>query len=60
MEGTEIPLFDTRIPMSRRVPSSTLSKRPVILTAPSSSVAVAYLALADEVLAAYTTRGADS
>lgn len=59
MEGTEIPLFDTRIPMSRRVPSSTLSKRPVVLTSPSSSVAVAYRTLADEVLAAYTTRGLD-
>jgi chromosome partitioning protein len=59
MEGTDIPLFATRIPMSRRVPSSTLSKRPVVLMAPASSVAVAYLALADEVLAAYTTRGSD-
>jgi chromosome partitioning protein len=59
MEGTDIPLFDTRIPMSRRVPSSALSKRPVVLTAPSSTVAVAYRALADEVLAAYTTKGPD-
>jgi chromosome partitioning protein len=57
MEGTDLPLFATRIPLSRRVPSSTLSKRPVVLTAPSSSVALAYTALADEILAAYTTRG---
>jgi chromosome partitioning protein len=57
MEGTDIPLFATRIPLSRRVPSSTLSKRPVVLTAPSSSVALAYTALADEILAAYSTRG---
>jgi chromosome partitioning protein len=57
MEGTDIPLFATRIPLSRRVPSATLSKRPVVLTAPSSSVAAAYLALADEVLTAYGTRG---
>ncbi|MBK5306285.1 MAG: ParA family protein [Frankiaceae bacterium] len=59
MEGTDIPLFQTRIPMSRRVPSSTLSKRPVVLTAPSSTVALAYLALTDEVLAAYTSKGLD-
>src|SRR4051812_35046416 len=57
MEGTDIPLLETRIPLSRRVPSATLSKRPVVLTAPSSTVAAAYLALADEVLAAYTSRG---
>ena len=59
MEGTGIPLFDTRIPLSRRVPSSTLSKRPVVLTAPASSVALAYLALTEEVLAAYTREGSD-
>jgi chromosome partitioning protein len=57
MEGTDIPIFPTRIPLSRRVPSSTLSKRPVVLTAPNSSVALAYAALADEILAAYSTRG---
>jgi chromosome partitioning protein len=60
MEGTELPLFHTRIPMSRRVPSSTLSKRPVVLTAPTSSVALAYAALADEVLAAYSTKGSST
>src|SRR3954468_12041808 len=53
MEGTDIPVFQTRIPMSRRVPSSTLAKRPVVLSAPSSTVATAYADLADEVLAAY-------
>jgi chromosome partitioning protein len=60
MEGTDIPIFPTRIPLSRRVPSSTLAKRPVVLTAPSSSVALAYTALADEILAAYSTRGSES
>lgn len=57
MEGTGIQLFGTRIPLSRRVPSSTLAKRPVVLSAPSSSVATAYVALTNEVLAAYSTRG---
>lgn len=47
LEGTDLPVFDTRIPLSRRVPSSTLDKRPVVLSAPSSSVAEAYVALAD-------------
>ena len=53
LEGTELPLMRTRIPMSRRVPSSTLAKRPVVLSAPTSPVAVAYAELADDVLAAY-------
>ena len=57
MEGTGIPLFATRIPLSRRVPSSTLQKRPVVLSAPSSTVATAYAALAEEILAAYSQRG---
>ena len=57
MEGTGLPLLTTRIPLSRRVPSATLSKRPVVLTAPTSSVAAAYTALTDEVLTAYATRG---
>ncbi len=52
LESTGLPLFTTRVPQSRRVPSSTLAKRPVVLSAPSSPVARAYLALADEVLAA--------
>ena len=52
VESTELPVLRARIPMSRRVPTSTLAKLPVILSAPTSSVAQAYLALADEVLAA--------
>jgi chromosome partitioning protein len=50
LEGTGLPLLETRVPTSRRVPTSTLAKRPVVLSAPSSPVACAYLALADEVL----------
>jgi chromosome partitioning protein len=34
------------------VPSSMLAKRPVVVSAPASPVACAYLALAEEVLAA--------
>lgn len=56
LEGTDLPLLDTRIPLSRRVPSSTLSKRPVVLSAPSSPVAQAYTALADELLASYAEK----
>jgi chromosome partitioning protein len=56
LEGTELPVLDTRIPLSRRVPSSTLEKRPVVLSAPSTSVAEAYRALADELLASYAQR----
>jgi chromosome partitioning protein len=52
LEATDLPLLATRVPLSRRVPSSTLAKRPVVLTAPASPVARAYAALADEVLAA--------
>ena len=52
LENTGLPLFRIRIPQSRRVPSSTLAKRPVVLSNPASPVADAYLALADEVLAA--------
>ena len=52
VEATDLPVLRTRIPMSRRVPTSTLAKRPVVLSAPTSAVAMAYLALADEVLAA--------
>ncbi len=51
LEGTGLPLLRTRIPVSRRVPSSTLSKLPVVLSAPTTPVASAYRALADEVLA---------
>jgi chromosome partitioning protein len=53
LEGTELPLLPTKIPLSRRVPSSTLAKKPVVLSAPTSSVAEAYSALAEDVLTAY-------
>ena len=52
LEGSGLPLLTTRIPLSRRVPTSTLVKRPVLLSSPTSPVAAAYLTLADEVLAA--------
>jgi chromosome partitioning protein len=52
LEGTGLPLFATRVPLSRRVPSSVLAKRPVVLSAPTSPVAAAYVALADEVVVA--------
>jgi len=53
LEGTDLPLLPTRIPLSRRVPSATLAKRPVVLSAPTSPVAVGYAALAQDVLLAY-------
>jgi chromosome partitioning protein len=53
LEGTDLPLLATRIPVSRRVPSATLAKRPVVLSNPGSTVAAAYAALADDVLRAY-------
>jgi len=53
LEGTDLPVLATRIPLSRRVPSSTLAKRPVVLSAPTSPVAAAYAALTDDVLTAY-------
>ena len=56
LEGTDLPVLETRIPLSRRVPSSTLEKRPVVLSAPSSTVAEAYRALAAELLASYARR----
>ena len=56
LEGTDLPVLQTRIPLSRRVPSSTLSKRPVVVSAPTSSVAQAYTALADELLAAHSKK----
>lgn len=52
LAGTELPLFATRVPLSRRVPTSTLAKRPVVLSHPTSPVASAYVELADEVLTA--------
>jgi chromosome partitioning protein len=61
IESTDLPLLQTRVPLSRRVPSATLAKRPVVLGAPGSAVAQAYADLADEVLAAYrTTRSEES
>jgi chromosome partitioning protein len=52
LEGTGLPILNTRVPLSRRVPSSVLAKRPVVLSAPTSPVAAAYAALAEEVLVA--------
>ena len=52
LRSTDLPLLDTRIPLSRRVPTSTLGKLPVVLSQPGSNVAQAYMALADEVLEA--------
>lgn len=57
LEGTDLPLLPTRVPQSRRVPSSTLAKRPVVLSHPTSPVAEAYTALAADVLAAYDADG---
>lgn len=53
LAATELPLFATRIPYSRRVPSATLAKRPVVLSAPSSPVAEAYRDLAAETITRY-------
>jgi len=53
LHGTTLPIFDTRIPFSRRVPAATLAKRPVVVNSPKSTVAEAYRALADEVLTRY-------
>lgn len=56
LEGATLPVLATRIPLSRRVPSAALAKRPVVLSAPWSPVATAYAALADEVLASYDAK----
>lgn len=53
LEGTGLPILPTRIPLSRRVPSATLAKRPVVLSAPTSPVGQAYAALADDVRTAF-------
>jgi chromosome partitioning protein len=50
LEGTGLPLFASRVPMSRRVVTATLAKRPVVLSHPTSPAASAYVELADEVL----------
>jgi chromosome partitioning protein len=49
LKKTGVPLMHTMVPLSRRVPSSTLDKLPVVLASPTSPVASAYRALADEV-----------
>jgi chromosome partitioning protein len=51
LDGTTVRVLETRIPYSRRVPSATLAKRPVVLGTPNAPVADAYRALAREVLA---------
>jgi chromosome partitioning protein len=52
LHSSDLPLFETRIPLSRRIPTSTLVRLPVVLSQPASPVAQAFMALADEVLAA--------
>jgi chromosome partitioning protein len=56
LEETDLPLLPTRIPVSRRVPTATLAKRPVVLSNPSSTVALAYRALTGDVLSAYASK----
>lgn len=51
--GTDLPVFDTRIPYSRRVPNSVLAKRPVVVSNPNTPVAQAYRELAEETLTRY-------
>ena len=53
LQGARLPLLPTRIPVSRRVPSAALAKRPVVLTVPASPVAAAYRQLTQDVLSAY-------
>jgi len=52
LEGTGLPLLQTRVPVSRRIPTSTLAKVPVVLSSPTSPVASAYVAMAEELLTA--------
>ena len=56
LQDTDLPVLTTRVPLSRRVPSATLAKRPVALSAPASPVAQAYVALTDELLASYAEK----
>jgi chromosome partitioning protein len=56
LAATDLPLFTTRIPFSRRVPSATLAKRPVVLSNPTSPVAQAYRSLAAELASTYQQR----
>ena len=53
LAGTDLPLFATQVPTSRRVASSTLAQVPVVLRAPSSPVAAGFTALTDEIVTAY-------
>ena len=55
LASTGLPILDTRIPFSRRVASSALAKRPVVLRAPDSPVAQAYSRLAEEILSIHRT-----
>ncbi len=56
LDASGLPVLRARVPMSRRVPASTLAKRPVVLTSPASPIAAAYAALTEELLGA-TDRG---
>ncbi len=56
LAATDLPLLKTRIPFSRRVPSATLAKRPVVLSNPTSPVAEAYRSLAAELTSTYEQR----
>ncbi len=56
LSATDLHLFKTRIPFSRRVPSATLAKRPVVLSNPTSPVAEAYRSLATEITRSYRQR----
>ncbi|MDT5357030.1 MAG: chromosome partitioning protein, partial [Mycobacterium sp.] len=56
LAATDLSLFRTRIPFSRRVPSATLAKRPVVLSNPTSPVAQAYRSLAAELTLTYKQR----
>src|SRR3954462_6066489 len=49
LQATGLPLMRTMGPPSRGGPSSTLDKLPVVIPSPTSPVASAYRALADEV-----------
>jgi chromosome partitioning protein len=53
LAATELAVFDTRVPHSRRVPSSTLAKVPVVASHPNSAVAQAYVELTAEVRRRY-------
>ncbi len=55
---TDLPVFATRVPTSRRVASAALARTPVVLRAPASPVARAFAELADEVLSSYAEEDA--